>query len=162
MSASSERTKEIGRAIIGNLNADGYLRASVEELQEMGGYTAEEVKATLDLVSAFDPVGCAARDLTECLTIQLKHLGEEGSAAETIVKHHMDKLQNRKYKELAEALGALDGRSARRDRDHQGTRSPSRDRNTTSRAAATSFPTFTSSRSTTTIRFCSTRKAFRA
>ena len=105
MSASSERTKEIGRAIIGNLNGDGYLRASVEELQEMGGYTADEVRATLDLVSAFDPVGCAARDLTECLTIQLKHLGEEGSAAETIVKHHMDKLQNRRYKELAETLG---------------------------------------------------------
>ena len=105
MSASSERTKEIGRAIIGNLNEDGYLRASVEELQEMGDYTAEEVRTTLDLVSAFDPVGCAARDLTECLTIQLRHLGEEGSAAETIVKHHMDKLQNRKYKDLADALG---------------------------------------------------------
>ena len=105
MSASSERTKEIGRAIIGNLNEDGYLRASVEELQEMGDYTAEEVRTTLDLVSAFDPVGCAARDLTECLTIQLRQLGEEGSAAETIVKHHMDKLQNRKYKDLADALG---------------------------------------------------------
>ena len=105
MSASGDRTKEIGRAIIGNLNADGYLRASVEELQEMGGYSPEEVRATLDLVSGFDPVGCAAKDLTECLTIQLKHLGEEGSAAETIVKHHMDKLQNRRYKELAETLG---------------------------------------------------------
>jgi RNA polymerase sigma-54 factor len=50
-------------------------------------------------------VGVAARDLIECLTIQLRHLGEEGSAAETIVRHHMDKLQNRRYKELAEALG---------------------------------------------------------
>jgi RNA polymerase sigma-54 factor len=104
MSASSEHTKEIGRAIIGNLNEDGYLRASVEELQEMGGFSPEEIRATLDLVQAFDPVGCAARDLTECLTVQLRHLGEEGSAAETIVKHHMDKLQNRRYKELAETL----------------------------------------------------------
>jgi RNA polymerase sigma-54 factor len=105
MSASTERAKEIGRAIIGNLNEDGYLRASVEELQEMGGFSPEEIRATLDLVQAFDPVGCAARDLTECLTIQLRHLGEEGSAAETIVMHHMDKLQNRRYRELAEELG---------------------------------------------------------
>jgi RNA polymerase sigma-54 factor len=105
MSASTERTKEIGRAIIGNLNEDGYLRASVEELQEMGGFTPEEIRATLDLVQAFDPVGCAAKDLTECLVVQLRHLGEEGSAAETIVKHHMDRLQNRRYKELAETLG---------------------------------------------------------
>lgn len=105
MSAASERGKEIGRAIIGNLNEDGYLRASAEEIQEMGGYTAEEVQATLELVQALDPVGVAARDLVECLTIQLRHLGEEGSAAETIVLHHMDKLQNKRYKELAEAVG---------------------------------------------------------
>jgi RNA polymerase sigma-54 factor len=105
MSAPSERVKEIGRAIIGNLNEDGYLRASVEELREMGGFTEEEVRATLTLVQGFDPVGVAAADLTECLTIQLRHLGEEGSAAETIVRHHMDKLQNRKLKELAETLG---------------------------------------------------------
>ena len=105
MQASGERAKEIGRAIIGNLNEDGYLRASVEEIQDMGPYTPEEVRATLELVQGLDPVGVAARDLIECLTIQLKHLGEEGSAAETIVRHHMDKLQNRRYKELSEALG---------------------------------------------------------
>jgi RNA polymerase sigma-54 factor len=105
MSASTDRAKEIGRAIIGNLNEDGYLTASVEELQEMGGFTADEIRSTLDLVQGFDPVGVAASDLVECLTIQLKHLGEEGSAAATIVAHHMDKLQNRRYKELAEALG---------------------------------------------------------
>jgi len=104
MQASTDRAKEIGRAIIGNLNEDGYLRASVDELQDMGPYTPEEVRATLELVQTLDPVGVAARDLIECLTIQLRHLGEEGSAAETIVRHHMDKLQNRRYKELAEAL----------------------------------------------------------
>jgi RNA polymerase sigma-54 factor len=105
MTASTERMKDIGRAIIGNLNEDGYLRASVEELQEMGGYSAEEIQSTLEMVQGFDPVGVAASDLIECLTIQLRHLGEEGSAAETIVRHHMDKLQARRYKELADALG---------------------------------------------------------
>src|SRR5262245_57384141 len=104
MSATPGRMKDIGRAIIGNLNEDGYLRASLEEIQEMGGYDADEVRATLSLVQGFDPSGVAARDLVECLTIQLRHLGEEGSVAEGIVRHHMDKLQTRRYKELAEVL----------------------------------------------------------
>ena len=105
MSASTDRAKEIGRAIIGNLNEDGYLRASVPELQEMGGFSPEEIRSTLEMVQGFDPVGVAASDLVECLTIQLRHLGEGGSAAETIVRHHMDKLQNKRYRELAEILG---------------------------------------------------------
>ena len=105
MSASTDRAKEIGRAIIGNLNEDGYLRASVEELQEMGGFSPDEIRSTLEMIQGFDPVGVACFDLIECLTIQLRHLGEEGSAAETIVKHHMDKLQTRRYKELADVLG---------------------------------------------------------
>ena len=104
MSAPDERTKEIGRAIIGNLNADGYLRATRDELQEMGGYAPEEIQAALKLIHGFDPIGVAATDLIECLTIQLAHLGEEGSAAETIVRHHMDKIQSRRFKELAEIL----------------------------------------------------------
>ena len=105
MTATDERTKEIGRAIIGNLNEDGYLRASLDELREMGEYTTDEVRTTVELLQSFDPPGVASRDLVECLTIQLRRLGEEGTAAETIVRHHMDKLQNRRFKELAEILG---------------------------------------------------------
>jgi RNA polymerase sigma-54 factor len=105
MSTSSDLRKEIGRAIIGNLNDNGYLRASLEEICDMGSYPPEEVEATLAMVQGFDPVGVAARDLVECLCIQLRHLGEAGTPAETIVRNHLDKLQNRRYKELAEALG---------------------------------------------------------
>jgi len=105
MSASEPRVKQIGRAIIGNIDGDGYLRATPVELQQMGSYSAEEVAQTLQLVQGFDPVGVAARDLVECLTLQLKHLGQEGTAAETIVRYHMDKLQNRRFKELSEVLG---------------------------------------------------------
>ena len=104
MSTSEERPKEIGRAIIGNLNEDGYLRASVEEIQQMGDYDAEEVEATLETIQGFDPVGVASRDLVECLRVQLKHLGQEGTPAEAIVCQHMDKLQNHRFKELAEAM----------------------------------------------------------
>jgi RNA polymerase sigma-54 factor len=105
MSHVSDLRKAIGRAVIGNLNEDGYLRASVEEIQQMGDFPVEEVRATIEMMQGFDPVGVAARDLVECLTAQLKHLGEDGSPAETIVRYHMDKLQNRRFKELAEVLG---------------------------------------------------------
>jgi RNA polymerase sigma-54 factor len=105
LSHVSDLRKAIGRAVIGNLNEDGYLRASVEEIQQMGDFPAGEVQATIEMIQGFDPVGVAARDLVECLTAQLRHLGEDGSIAETIVRYHMDKLQNRRFKELADVLG---------------------------------------------------------
>jgi RNA polymerase sigma-54 factor len=104
MTTSSDVRKEIGRAIIGNLSEDGYLRATVEEIRQMGDWPADEVLATLQMIQTFDPVGVAARDLVECLCVQLKHIGEDGTAAETIVRYHMDKLQERRFKELAEIL----------------------------------------------------------
>ncbi|NIM02302.1 MAG: RNA polymerase factor sigma-54, partial [Acidobacteria bacterium] len=67
--------------------------------------SAEEVDDVLQRIQGFDPVGVGAKDLTECLCIQLKHLGEDGTAAEQIVRFHMDKLQDRRFKELAGILG---------------------------------------------------------
>jgi len=105
LSTSDPGLKEIGRAIIGNLNEDGYLRATIEELCQLGGFDAEQVERALALLQSFDPPGIAARDLTECLCLQLARLGEGGSAAETIVRQHLDKLQKRQYRELAQTLG---------------------------------------------------------
>lgn len=105
LSVVTDREKEIGRAIIGNLAEDGYLAASLDEVREMGDWTLEEVETVLRRLQEFDPVGVAARDLAECLRIQLRHVGEEGSAADRIVQLHLDKLQTRRYKEIADALG---------------------------------------------------------
>lgn len=105
MNASDERMKEIGRAVIGNLDSDGYLKATIEELQAIGGYSQEEVAQALRLIQDFDPIGVGAANLTECLCLQLKQLGEDGTAAEQIVRFHMDKVQNRRFKELAGILG---------------------------------------------------------
>ncbi len=105
LSTSSPVRKEIGRAIIGNLDEDGYLKATLEEIGQMGAFPPDEVRATLEMIQSSDPVGVGCRDLVECLCVQLKHLGEDGSAAETIVRYHMDKLQGRRYKEIADALG---------------------------------------------------------
>src|SRR5437899_7611850 len=104
MTIVSPRQKEIGRAIIGNLNEDGYLQASPEEIAAMGPYSAEEVELALHLIQEFDPTGVGARDLKECLLIQLAFHDMEGTPAETIVREHMDLLQAHKYRELAQVL----------------------------------------------------------
>src|SRR5215475_15082250 len=96
--------REIGEAIIGNLNDDGMLVATVEELAAMGPWPVEQVEDALRLIQGFDPIGVAARDLQECLLLQLRHLGMVGTPAEKIVTEHMRLLQNHQVPELARKL----------------------------------------------------------
>ncbi len=100
-----EELREIGEAIIGNLDDDGYLVASVDELSAMGPWPVEQVESALRLLQGFDPIGVAARDLQECLTLQIRHLGLEGTATERIVTDHLRLLQNHQIPELAKKLG---------------------------------------------------------
>jgi RNA polymerase sigma-54 factor len=100
-----ELLREIGVAIIGNLDEDGYLVASIEEIAAMGSWPETEVERILALVQGFDPVGVAARDLQECLMLQLRHLGFEETPSETIVREHLHLLQNNQVPELARQLG---------------------------------------------------------
>src|SRR5437899_795280 len=97
--------REIGAAIIGNLDDDGYLVASFEELAAMGPWAVPDVERALRLVQGFDPVGVAARDLQECLLLQLRHLGLEGTPTEKIVTDHLRLLQNHQVPEIARKLG---------------------------------------------------------
>ena len=105
MQTDDEKMRAIGEAIIGNLDDDGYLVATVEELASMGPWPPEEVERALRLIQGFDPVGVAARDLQECLTIQIRHLGMSGSPSERIVTEHLRLLQNHQVPELARKLG---------------------------------------------------------
>jgi RNA polymerase sigma-54 factor len=105
LSTSSELQQEIGEAIIGNLNEDGYLRATLEEIRDFGNFPMKQIEDTLLMIQEFDPVGVAARDLKECLNIQLKVLGVTDKAIFEIVEHHLRKLQSKRYKELASELG---------------------------------------------------------
>ncbi len=92
-------------SIIGNLNEDGYLTATVDEIATTGGHTPEDVNEALAVVQTFDPAGVAARNLSECLWIQLRYLGEVNSVAAQMVQHHLKQLQNKQYQEIARALG---------------------------------------------------------
>ncbi len=104
LSTDDSRVLDIGMAIIGNLADDGYLMASVDEIAAMGNWTAPEVEAVLTRIQQFDPVGVAARDLQECLTLQLRHLGLAGTPAEKIVTEHLRLLQNHQVPEIARRL----------------------------------------------------------
>jgi RNA polymerase sigma-54 factor len=101
MSRADEIAREIGSHIIGNLNDDGYLKASVEEIAETTGYPLERVNTTLELIQNFDPVGVGARDTRECLLIQIKLHNLEGTIVEEIIKNHMRDLEDRKYERIA-------------------------------------------------------------
>jgi len=97
-------TRQIGDAIIGNLDDDGYLVASVEEISQMGDWPIADVERALQHVQTFDPIGVAARDLQECLTLQLRHLGLAGTITERIVTEHLKLLQNHQVPEIARRL----------------------------------------------------------
>jgi RNA polymerase sigma-54 factor len=104
MATSDELLMEIGDALIHNLDEDGLLRASLEEIANMGPYPLEEVKKTLLLVQSFDPAGVAARDLQECLRLQLRNLGLEGSPADVMVRDFMKQLQSHQYPEIGRQM----------------------------------------------------------
>src|SRR5688572_18468556 len=105
MSDASPRTKEIAQFIIGNIDEDGYLRASNEEIMASGGYEAEEVETAVRAVQSLDPIGVGARDLRECLLLQLRFLEIDNPLVEVIVRDHWDEFMQRKFVPLAKALG---------------------------------------------------------
>ncbi|MEE2966010.1 MAG: RNA polymerase factor sigma-54 [Acidobacteriota bacterium] len=97
--------REIGSAIIGNLDDDGYLVASVDEIAAMSSWPLPDVARVLRVLQDFDPIGVAARGLQECLLLQIDRLGLQGTASETIVRDHLKLLQNHQGHELAQQLG---------------------------------------------------------
>ncbi|MFN8094288.1 MAG: RNA polymerase factor sigma-54 [Vicinamibacteria bacterium] len=105
MVAADDHTVEIGEAIVQNLDEDGLLRVGLDEIAAMGPWAIEHVEKVLLLVQTFDPPGVAARSLTECLRIQLRLLGLEGSPADVMVRDHMKQLQSHQYQDISRHMG---------------------------------------------------------
>jgi RNA polymerase sigma-54 factor len=105
LQSDDELTREIGEAIVGNIDDDGYLVASVDEIAAMGNWQVDDVERMLRMVQRFDPIGVAARDLQECLLLQIRHIGLEGTPTEKIVTEHLRLLQNHQVPEIARKLG---------------------------------------------------------
>jgi RNA polymerase sigma-54 factor len=104
LQTTDETLKEVGAAIIGNIDEDGYLVASVNEIAALGNWDPTLVEKALEHVQTFDPVGVGARDLQECLLLQIRHLGLAGTPTEVLVRDHLRLLQNHKIPDLAKQL----------------------------------------------------------
>ncbi|HEX7151838.1 MAG TPA: RNA polymerase factor sigma-54 [Thermoanaerobaculia bacterium] len=104
MSDASPRIKEIAGFIIGNIDEDGYLRATSEEIMASGGYGAKEVEDAIQTVQTLDPIGVGARDLRECLLLQLDFLEVEVPLVDVIIRDHWDEFMQRKFVQIAKAL----------------------------------------------------------
>jgi RNA polymerase sigma-54 factor len=95
----------IGEYIIGNIDDNGFLVCSVEEIASAIGVPPEQVTKILTLIQTFDPTGVGARDLRESLLIQLKEKGFEESLAYRIVKDHLTDLEKKSFTQLSKTLG---------------------------------------------------------
>lgn len=100
----TEQEVGIGEEIIGNIDEEGYLRASLEEVAQTCSVNEGDVLPVLERIQEFDPTGVAARDLRECLLIQARFLGMQGSVVERILLNNINDLETRKYKQIARDL----------------------------------------------------------
>jgi RNA polymerase sigma-54 factor len=97
--------RDAAESVIGNLDEDGYVSASLEEIAEMGQHDPQHVERGLRVVQSLDPAGVAARNLRECLLLQIQSVNGEGGVAWQIVSNQIRLLETRQYKEIAKALG---------------------------------------------------------
>lgn len=94
----------IGEYIIWNINEDGYLACSVELIVQNLGMTIEKVEKVLQVIQHFDPVGIAARNLQECLLIQLEERSPRHELAIKIVKTCFDDFTNKRFEKIVKKL----------------------------------------------------------
>ncbi|MGA2748494.1 MAG: RNA polymerase factor sigma-54 [Verrucomicrobiota bacterium] len=97
--------KSIAEMIIGNIDDFGYLKASADELSFSTNIPQDQILAVLKIIQGFHPPGVAARDLRECLLLQLERTGREKTLEYRIVRDFMEALGKRKLPEIARSLG---------------------------------------------------------
>ena len=105
LSRFTEEEHKIGVYILGNLDEDGYLKVSLEDIGSETQVPLQVVEGVLRRIQQFDPVGVAARDLKECLLIQLEQIAVRDPVAEKIVSEHLALLKNRNHPAIARRLG---------------------------------------------------------
>jgi len=96
--------RRIATLLVGNLNEDGYLAATPEEVADEAGAETAEVIEMLHLLQTLDPPGVGARDLSECLRLQLARRGEGQGTAARIVDGYLDLLGRKKFGDIASVL----------------------------------------------------------
>ena len=104
MTSPCREEKEIGSIIAGNLDENGFLTISVDEIAELGAVAPAVVEQVLTVMQTFDPAGVCARDLKECLTLQVRQYGIEDKKITTIISDHLHHLERNNYKAICRAM----------------------------------------------------------
>jgi RNA polymerase sigma-54 factor len=105
MTTLDPEVRDAANAVIGNMNADGRLSATNEEMAAMEKVSEEVVERARQQVMRLDPVGCGARDVKECLLVQLEVLGESDRLASKLISEHFSDLQQHKLPHLSKQIG---------------------------------------------------------
>jgi RNA polymerase sigma-54 factor len=105
MSDAAPEVREIANYLIGNIDEDGYLRVTRDEIRAAGYGNDADVEKALELVRAFDPPGICAFDLPDCLRIQIRALGIDNPLIDKIITEHWTEFLNRQFLPLSKALG---------------------------------------------------------
>jgi len=102
LNAADRKAAEL---IIGNIDDNGFLQDTPEEMTLNTGIPKEDFERMLALVQSFYPPGVGARDLRECLRIQLERVGKQNSLEYKIISEHMEDLGKRRFPEIARRMG---------------------------------------------------------
>lgn len=97
----SDRDRSIAEMVIGNIDGDGYLGSTLEELSDTTGVGLHKLEQLLDVIQEFHPVGVGARSLEECLKLQLQRLGVEDELVYRVADKHLENLGKKKYSQIA-------------------------------------------------------------
>ncbi len=97
--------RRVGKYIIESLDENGYMTSSVEEISRATGVREEKVGEALDIIHGFDPAGVGARDLSECLQLQLAARKELTPQMEEIITHHLEDIANNRLSAVARDTG---------------------------------------------------------
>jgi len=105
LSEVTDEQRPVADMIIGNIDDYGYLKATLEEMSLSTGIPAADIELVLKIIQTFHPAGVAARDLRECLLLQLERQGKQHTSEFRIVRDFMEALGKRRIPEIARGLG---------------------------------------------------------
>jgi RNA polymerase sigma-54 factor len=101
----NDSDRKLAELIIGNVDDSGFLQTTPEDIATNTGMELDDLRRVLEFVHTFHPVGVGARDLRECLLIQLRRLSKDQSLEYRIVDRHLEDLGKRRFPEIARRLG---------------------------------------------------------
>lgn len=104
LAAQDEKTLEIGELIIGDIDSRGYFTGSLEEIAKEAGVTVEEVERVLRIVQRFEPTGVGARDVIECLLLQIEVEYPHVPELKVLVAEHLEELEHRQIPKIAKEM----------------------------------------------------------